>query len=126
MHVHVCTYRTNLPKEIMLFPDLPFPSHLPSFPYHQDVHQYLTHYSQHFKLNRFIKFGTLVEQIVPVPVSDASDRCHDNSKENGVIGRTSSVGGGFRDSVRWSVTTRELASGQKTTELYDNIFLCNG
>ena len=118
------TYRTNLPKEIMLFPDFPFPSHLPSFPYHQDVHQYLTHYSQHFKLNRFIKFGTLVEQIVPVPISNTSDHCRDNSEKNDVIGRTTV--GEFSDSVQWSVTTRELASGQKTTELYDNVFLCNG
>ena len=112
----------------MLFPDFPFPSHLPSFPYHHDVHQYLTHYSQHFKLNRFIKFGTLVEQIVPVPMSDTNDCCDDNLDKNDVIGRTNTCTsvGGFRDSVRWSVTIRELASGQKTTELYDDIFLCNG
>lgn len=121
-------YRTNLPKEIMLFPGFPFPSHLPSFPYHPEVHQYLTHYSQHFKLNRFIKFGTLVEQISPVPISDTNGCCHDNSEMNAdSTGRaTCTTVGEFGDSVRWSVTTRELASGQKTTELYDNVFLCNG
>ena len=109
----------------MLFPDFPFPSHLPSFPYHHDVYQYLTDYSQHFKLNRFIKFGTLVELIVPVPILDTNNHCcHDNLEKNDVTGRTTV--GEFRDSVRWSVTTRELASGQRTTEIYDNIFLCNG
>ena len=124
MYMYMYMYRTNLPKEIMLFPDFPFPSDLPSFPYHHDVYQYLTHYSQHFKLNRFIKFGTLVEQIVPIPILDTNDCCHGISEKNDIIGRTTV--GEFRDSVQWSVTTRELASGQKTTEVYDNIFLCNG
>ena len=123
-YVHILR-RTNLPKEIMLFPDFPFPSHLPSFPYHHQVYDYLRRYSQHFKLNRFIKFGTLVERIVPVPISDTNDDCcHGNSEKNDIIGRTTV--GGFSDSVRWSITTRELASGQKTTEVYDNILLCNG
>lgn len=104
----------------MLFPDFPFPAHLPSFPYHYDVYDYLKNYSKHFKLDRFIKFGTLVERIYPIPNSSSmngmgmGNELKESEKEISL------------DNVRWSVTTRELASGEKTTDIYDNIFLCNG
>ena len=124
--MYICYYsaicRTNLPKEIMLFPDFPFPAHLPSFPYHYDVYDYLKNYSRHFKLNRFIQFGTLVERIVPIPINSSVNEecCHGDSDLKGSDQKT------LFDSVRWSVTTRELASGEKTTDVYDNILLCNG
>ena len=47
--------RTNLPKEIMAFPDLPFPSHLPSFMHHTDVLQYLQDYTDMFDLRKYIQ-----------------------------------------------------------------------
>ena len=110
----------------MLFPDFPFPSHLPSFPYHYDVYNYLKKYSQHFKLEQFINFGTMVERVTPLPISSSPGDDHTPSTEPGksteaVSGHMTSI-----DDVRWSVTTRQLASGETTTDVYDNIFLCNG
>ena len=121
---YLFTHRTNIPKEIMEFPDYPFPSHLPSYPYHYDVQRYLMQYSEHFKLNRFIKFGTLVERIVPIPISGTNGYCHANSEKTNVIDGTTVEE--FSDSVQWSVTTRQLVSGETTTEIYDNVLLCNG
>ena len=113
--------RTNLPKEVMLFPDFPFPSHLPSFPYHYDVYNYLKSYSQHFKLDRFIKFGTLVERVVPIPVSSCNG--HSPTVDRDTRGTSHMT---CFDDVKWRVTTRQLASGETTTDVYDNIFVCNG
>ena len=52
---HLFFSRTNLPKEIMAFPDLPFPSHLPSFMHHTDVLQYLKDYTDKFDLRKYIQ-----------------------------------------------------------------------
>lgn len=49
------TFRTNLPKEVMAFPDLPFDKDLPSFIRHEDVLAYLETYANMFDLNKFIK-----------------------------------------------------------------------
>ena len=47
--------RTNLPKEVMAFPDFPFDKELPSFIGHMDVRKYLDAYADHFDLKRFIQ-----------------------------------------------------------------------
>ena len=112
----------------MLFPDFPFSSHLPSFPYHYDVRDYLKQYSQHFKLNRFIQFGTQVERVVPLPVPSVNGQYH--FSDHGNPERYDLIQQGDQemsfDDVRWSVTTRELASGQESTEVFDNVLICNG
>ncbi|XP_033127746.1 flavin-containing monooxygenase FMO GS-OX-like 4 isoform X2 [Anneissia japonica] len=64
--VHSSMYsslKTNLPKEIMAFPDFPFDKNLPSFIGHQDVLKYLINYSEAYELNKFIKFHTRVESV---------------------------------------------------------------
>ena len=43
-------FRTNLPKEVMTFPDIPFPSEWKSFITHQQVLKYLEDYTSHFNL----------------------------------------------------------------------------
>lgn len=42
--------RTNIPKEVMSFPDFPFAKHLPSFVHHTEVRKYLEQYCDHFHL----------------------------------------------------------------------------
>lgn len=55
--------KTNLPKEIMAFPDFPFPSHLPSFIFHPDVAKYLADYAEFHQLHKYIKFHSYVKNI---------------------------------------------------------------
>jgi hypothetical protein len=52
--------RTNLPKEVMAFPDFPFPTYPESFVHHTKVLAYLQAYAQHFQLNKYVQFNTKV------------------------------------------------------------------
>lgn len=58
--------RTNLPKEIMGFPDYPFPSSSHSFILSDEVLSYLLSYAEHFKLNELIKFKKYVVHVRPI------------------------------------------------------------
>ena len=49
------SYRTNLPKEVMAFPDMPFDPSLQSFITHEDVLDYLEKYAAKFNLFKYIK-----------------------------------------------------------------------
>ena len=56
--IHASMYKylcTNLPKEVMAFPDFPFSQSLPSFMKHEDVLNYLKEYASNFNLLEFIK-----------------------------------------------------------------------
>lgn len=57
--------RTNLPRQIMNYSDIPFPSDLPSFIHHSDVKKYLWNYSKHHHLDRYIRFNTRVDWVRP-------------------------------------------------------------
>ncbi len=100
----------------MVFPDFPFPSHLPSFLTHQDVLRYLKDYMEHHKLKQFIKFGTLVEQVKPVVLNDVEN--------------TEKVSfddwGRFKDTVRWRVTSVDVESREEISEEYDAVLVCSG
>ncbi len=89
----------------MLFPEFPFNDQLPSFVHHTDVRSYLEQYTEHYDLNRFIHLEELVEQVSPLPLSSS------------IIAT---------DTVRWNVTTQKTDTGQKTTEEFDHILICNG
>jgi cation diffusion facilitator CzcD-associated flavoprotein CzcO len=56
--------KTNLPKEVMAFPDFPFVSSDESFVHHSKVLEYLEAYAQHFQLKKFIRFNTKVVSIL--------------------------------------------------------------
>lgn len=65
--------RTNLPKELMAFPDLPFPpsrqqqhEQSSSFVASDDVNNYLNLYADQFALRPHIKFSHAVHRIVPL------------------------------------------------------------
>ena len=51
-------FRTNLPKEVMMFPDFPFDPQLPSFLPHKEVHRYLQSYCETHSITPHIKVST--------------------------------------------------------------------
>ncbi|XP_051903059.1 uncharacterized protein LOC127588393 isoform X1 [Hippocampus zosterae] len=97
--------RTNLPKEVMMFPDFPFDPQLNSFLSHQDVRRYLEDYCRRYRIRPHIKFRSAVEEVKPVAMTT-------EDAENGT--RTT-----------WEVTACD-ASGCRTTATFDAVFVCSG
>lgn len=58
--------RTNLPKELMQFPDFPFPPNEKSYLPARDVIDYLNNYANTFGLRKYIKFKHHVLRVRPV------------------------------------------------------------
>ena len=124
----------------MAFPDFPFPSHLPSYISHTDVLDYIQQYTSHFKLDKFIKLGTMVEQVTPIPLPK-SNSYEPNIQQDGLTNGEPSIPltngemgdqvhfrnwGTFRDTVKWRVTSLHVKSGQRTSDDYDAVLVCNG
>lgn len=109
--VHTSIYknlRTNLPKDVMCFPDFPYHPDLPSFLHHSDVRAYLEDYAQHFHLLKHIKLQTKVELVEPVPGTDGS-----------------------QNSVKWKVTYQKVSDNSKEdnnmiSDVFDALIICNG
>ncbi|XP_047234947.1 flavin-containing monooxygenase FMO GS-OX1 isoform X1 [Girardinichthys multiradiatus] len=95
--------RTNLPKEVMMFPDFPFDPELSSFLSHQEVQRYLERYCDSFQIGPHIRFNTAVENITPVSMTTVS-------RER---------------MVTWEVTSSDSLGHQKT-ETFDAVFICSG
>ena len=49
------SFRTNLPKEVMDFPDMSYPQNLPSFMPHRHVREYYENCAKKWNLESFIK-----------------------------------------------------------------------
>lgn len=104
--VHSSMYRdlrTNLPKEVMMFPDFPFDPKLNSFLPHQEIQRYLESYCQSHNIRPHIRFNTVVENVKPVVLAT-----------EGKEARTT-----------WEVTTSD-SSGDEKTETFDAVFVCSG
>ncbi|KAJ8387881.1 hypothetical protein AAFF_G00149160 [Aldrovandia affinis] len=102
--IHSSMYRnlrTNLPKEVMMFPDFPFDQHLPSFLPHQEVLHYLERYSQQYGITPHIQFETKVEEVKPVTMEMEEGK------------------------VTWEVTSSGGQHGWRT-ETFDAVFVCSG
>ncbi|KAM9312133.1 uncharacterized protein PAF06_010043 [Gastrophryne carolinensis] len=105
-HVHSSMYRdlrTNLPKEIMAFPDFPFDPALPSFMHHSEVLKYLEEYTDHFSIRPHIKFNTRVVSVSPL------------QGDNG--GKTE---------ICWDVTFQSQGGVEPVTERFDDVMVCVG
>ncbi|XP_038662457.1 flavin-containing monooxygenase FMO GS-OX-like 3 [Scyliorhinus canicula] len=103
--IHSSMYRdlrTNLPKEVMPFPDFPFDIQLPSFVHHTDVKSYLEQYTDYFKIQPHIKFCTYVELLNPV---------------FGTTGDAQNT---------WEVTCLNLNSHCRSRDRFDSVIICNG
>lgn len=73
-NVHSSMYKglqTNLPKELMMFPDLPFPAQEKSFIPASDVNSYLKLYADTFKLQGHIRFQHHVLRVRHLPDTEA-------------------------------------------------------
>lgn len=104
-HIHSSMYRdlnTNLPKEIMEFPDFAFDPSLPSFMHHSEVLKYLEDYTDRFSIRPHIKFNTQVVSVIPV------------------------LGEGKNSQVSWDVTFQTQDHGDLVTERFDAIMVCVG
>ncbi|XP_005462578.1 flavin-containing monooxygenase FMO GS-OX4 isoform X1 [Oreochromis niloticus] len=105
--VHSSMYRdlrTNLPKEVMMFPDFPFDPQLSSFLPHQEVQRYLERYCQSHGIEPHIRFNTVVERVKPVVVM---------------------AEGEVEERTTWEVTSSD-SSGHQKTETFDSVFICSG
>ncbi|KAM5170526.1 uncharacterized protein ACMZJ9_003428 [Mantella aurantiaca] len=104
-HTHSSMYRdlrTNLPKEIMEFPDFSFDQSLPSFIHHSDVLKYLEDYTDTFSIRPHIKFNTRVVSITPVLEEGKNVECS------------------------WEVTHQTQNAGDPVTERFDAVMVCAG
>uniref|UniRef100_A0A182NVD0 Flavin-containing monooxygenase n=1 Tax=Anopheles dirus TaxID=7168 RepID=A0A182NVD0_9DIPT len=99
--VHTSMYqglKTNLPKEIMGFPDFEMPAQDASYVRSDEVLQFIRDYSDHYGVTERIAFEHLVEEVKPAP--DGFDA--------------------------WIVTVRRLTDGTVVTETFDFVLVCNG
>lgn len=106
--------RTNLPKEIMAFPGIPFDQNLPSFIHHTEMLSYLQKYATHYGLEEYISFQTVVERVLPVEQS----KCANGGSEG-----SSTV---CFDGIKWKVDSRHLPSDSTRTDCFDAVVVCNG
>ena len=95
--------RTNLPKQVMEYPDFPFPVNCKTFPTHGEVLDYLQAYSSSFGLEEFIQFEHKVTNVKLL--------------QNNVVSGSN---------VKWQVTTNNLQTNASSASTFDSVIVCNG
>ena len=113
-------FRTNLPKDIMAFPDFPFDPHLPSFLSHSDMLKYLQQYADYFRLMPLIHFSTAVVHVKPKGTDRQQDPIGDELHPPTKLPKQTFT---FN---QWIITMQNLITRQSTTETYDAVVICNG
>lgn len=113
-------HSTNLPKEIMTFPDFQFDPHLPSFIHHTEIANYLQQYAVHFNLMPYIQFNTVVLSVKPADAVHMPPPISDN-----LYGPCELPRKGF-SFAQWKVSTQNLVTKVVNTEIYDAVMVCNG
>lgn len=89
--------RTNLPYQMMEFPDYHHnPNNISSFPTQADILKFLHSYADHFNLGKLIKLNHLVVRVLPM--------------ENG----------------KWELIVKDLPNNKYITKVHDAVFVCNG
>lgn len=89
---------TNIPRGLMGFQDLDWPSDSQLFPTHQTVLKYIDDYSA--DVQNLVRYCTQVTSINPVDPNKTSSS--------------------------WTVTTRNLITNEDTSEVYDAVIVANG
>ncbi|CAB3251841.1 unnamed protein product [Arctia plantaginis] len=100
--IHTSMYkslRTNLPKEIMGFPDFPIPESDKSYLPAKDMLTFLQAYADKHGVTELIKFHHHVQLIIP------------KEAPSGTL---------------WDVTFKNLKNGVIKTKEYEYVFVCNG
>ncbi|XP_076280269.1 senecionine N-oxygenase [Lasioglossum baleicum] len=98
--IHTSMYnnlRTNLPKEVMGYPDYPAPDVPESYLTRTQILNFLNSYCDHFKLRQYIRFLHNVELLEP----SNGDR-------------------------KWSIKAKDLQKNIVTNESFDAVMVCNG
>ena len=111
--------RTNLPKEIIAFPDFYFDPHLPSFVSYSDIGQYLLEYADQFQLMPHIQFNTVVISILHNEMSYKSQVPGDKQ-----FPESESIRKGFAFD-QWNVTMQNVQTKQISTKIYDAVLICD-
>ncbi|XP_023348013.1 flavin-containing monooxygenase FMO GS-OX2 [Eurytemora carolleeae] len=76
--------RTNLPKDVMMFPDVPYKESLnESFVHHTEVLDYLNEFVDKFEIKKYIHFNTKVVSIKPI-YPDPADKEEISENGNGM------------------------------------------
>ncbi|XP_020708737.2 senecionine N-oxygenase isoform X1 [Athalia rosae] len=91
--------RTNLPKEVMGFPDYPIPENPKSYLTRAELVDFINSYCNHFMLRQYIQFYHHVEFVEPLSGDDTG---------------------------KWSVQVEDLTKNQVSIEIFDAVMVCNG
>lgn len=91
---------TNLPKELMAFPDFPFQPSEKSFVHHREMATYLAAYAKHYNLDQHIGFGKEVTKVSPRRPGDTQ--------------------------TDWEVEVVDLETGEADVQVADLLILCSG
>ncbi|XP_044744633.1 senecionine N-oxygenase [Coccinella septempunctata] len=88
--------RTNLPKEVMGFPDFPIPDQNKSYLTQAEILEFLTQYVEHFELGPIIKTNHMVTEIRPL------------------------------ENDRWQITAIYKPTNTRIVKEFDSVIICNG
>ncbi|XP_058516951.1 flavin-containing monooxygenase 3 [Ochotona princeps] len=89
---------TNSSKEMMCFPDFPYPDDFPNFMHNSKLQEYITAFAREKNLLKYIQFKTLVSSINKHP--------------------------DFSKTGQWCVTTER--DGRKESAVFDAVMICSG
>ncbi|XP_042781215.1 flavin-containing monooxygenase 3 isoform X1 [Panthera pardus] len=89
---------SNSSKEMMCFPDFPYPDHFPNFMHNNKIQEYITVFAKEKDLLKYIQFKTLVSSVNKRP--------------------------DFSVTGQWDVTTER--DGKKESTIFDAVLICSG
>ncbi|XP_053687772.1 senecionine N-oxygenase-like [Sabethes cyaneus] len=87
---------TNLPKEIMGFPDYEMPQQRRSYIHSSEVLKFIQNYANHFEVDKHIRFEHSVEEVK------------------------------LTNTNKWEVRVKDLARDETETMIFDFVLVCNG
>ncbi|XP_066479071.1 putative dimethylaniline monooxygenase [N-oxide-forming] 6 [Tiliqua scincoides] len=89
---------TNSCKEMMCYPDFPFPEDFPNYLHNSKLQEYILMFAKHFDLVKYIKFKTLVINIKKNP--------------------------NFSVTGQWDIVTEK--DGKEELHVFDAVMICSG
>lgn len=89
---------TNSSKEMMCFPDFPYPDDFPNFMHHSKLQEYITAFAKEKNLLKYTQFNTFVTSVEKHP--------------------------DFSITGQWNVTTEK--DGKKESSIFDAVMVCSG
>ena len=99
---------TNLPHQLMQFPDFPFPNapSIDTYPHHSVVLDYLRAYHDHFDLAPYIRYHHKVIKLIPPSLASPSAPP--------------------QSLPQWTVYVEDTQSKVTHQETFDSVIVCNG